>query len=154
MFSPLKQQNGFSFVETMVAALITGIAMLGFAYMFANARSIANELGTKRMALAQGVKKMESLKKAGYAGAGLAVTLPGAGNAVTYPGTPEALTIDKRAATRIWTVIGVDDIFDGAGPGDADGNLIDYKQVTVTVTWSGRTGKAQSVSLATLIAPE
>jgi len=64
--------------------------------------------------------------------------------------TENNLPLDDIVCTRHTTVTHVDDPQDGTGGADAD--TVDYKEITVAVSWS-QGGRTNNLSAETVVAP-
>lgn len=116
-----EQEKGFSLTEVMIAVLLLAIAFTGGISMYFQADRFVGTLAHKRVALDMANALMEEARAIGYLN-----TLPPA--AVKTLIQTEALYIEGlRAERHVW-VLDVDN-----PPGGTYD--VDYKEVTVDVTW-------------------
>ena len=119
------EQAGFSLIEVIVATVISVIAILGLAHSFGIGRALINRFAADRNALAAAQSRMELLSRFPLSAAELSIGTHTGADIELYPGLKVPET---------WTVSAVDDPADGLG--GADTNPVDYKRVTVALSWT------------------
>jgi prepilin-type N-terminal cleavage/methylation domain-containing protein len=120
----LPGQSGFSLIEVIVATVIAVIAILGLAHSFGIGRALINRFEAERGALAVVQGRMEMLTKLPSSSPELSMgdhTGP-----VPMEIAPGVLVAEK------WSVEPVNDPADGIG---GDPNPVDYRRVTVSMSW-------------------
>ena len=127
-----RNQDGSSVVEVMVAIVVFMVIMLGGLNYFTIPQATMAREKMRRSAVTQAQLRMESLLKLEYT----AITADS--NETATP-----VTLAKITGSRNTTITTVDDAADGLGGSDADADTVDYKNITVDVTWSD--GNNQSV---------
>jgi type IV pilus modification protein PilV len=165
---PLASERGFTLVEVLVAILLLSVGVLGIAKMAAQASLVTGDTKAREGATNLAREVVENVISLPYA----SVTP----DAIT--GTLQAKpALAPAAGYTSWTVLRrsiayslsvtecyVDDPSDGKGAHDAtfcsgstagvaDSRPIDFKRVSVTVTWT-RKGITRSVTQTTLLAPK
>ena len=120
----------------MIAIVIFMIIMIGGHAYFSRSQMIIAYDRTKRLAVAAAAERMEYIRQLGYA----AISSSLDETAVT-------ISLGSRSGTRTTTITNIDDAGDGLGGSDADGNSVDYKQITVEIAW--QSSSAQTYSLST-----
>ena len=127
----LGDESGTTFVEVMVAIVISAIIMVGGLQFFYGGKLFLNHGKDRRIALAIAEQRMETVLRYPYDQ--LADSLAEAG------------TVIGGKWTRSTTVTDVDDDTDGLGAGDSDGNINDYLEIAVTVDWGESSNKSISI---------
>jgi len=145
----IRLETGVSLIEVIVSSVIVAFMAITLAYLFTSERGNIENLGYRRMALKLAGEKIERLKEAGYDSTDPETDM--ATGEHHDPLNPISMD-DNVAANRSWIVEGVDDDADGTGDSDADNNEVDYKMVTVKVSWTFG-GSDQSIQVPTYIAP-
>ena len=92
----------------------------------------------KRLAVSEAKQRIETLLALGFTGV-----------KTDSNETSTAVTVASLAGYRSTTITYVDDAADGTGGSDADSDTVDYKSITVKITWND--GTADSVSLDTKV---
>jgi len=118
-------QSGFSLIEVIVATIISVIAILGLAHSFGIGRGLINRFAADRNALAAVEARVETLSRLPLSSPDLTLGAHTGSAIELYPG----LHVQET-----WTVTAVDDPADGVG--GADQNPVDYKSVTVALSWN------------------
>ena len=121
-----KHETGSSIIEVMVATVVFLIIMIGGLQYFVLPQSITVRQKIKRLAVVTAAERMETLLALDYT----AVTADS--NETNTP-----VTIGNISGYRNTTITQVDDSADGLGGSDADGETVDYKTVTVNISWHG-----------------
>jgi len=123
----MRFRKGFTLIEVMLSILILAIVMIGGAAFFLYGSSQIRMSKHSRLALELAGEKIEELRAVGFSG--------------LADETENGLPLGNFTAVRQTKVVGIDE--------DKDG-IVDYKKVTVTVSWNeGSTPEA--VVLVTLI---
>ncbi len=130
-----KDETGTSLVEVMVATVVFMIIMVGGLTYFTLPQSTAVREKIKRLAFAAAHQRMEALLALDY----IAITADS--NEVAIP-----VTLATKAASRNTTVTVVDDATDGLGGSDADSETVDYKSITIEITWNDGNNKSASIT--------
>lgn len=123
-------------VEVMVAILVFLIIMVGGLNYFVLPQTVIVRQEVKRLALSNALQKMESLA---------ALSFAQLNSSLNESGT--SLTLGSVSASRQTTITEVDDPADGQGVFDGDGDLVDYKNVVVEISWND--GNSQVITLST-----
>lgn len=132
------KETGASLAEAMVAAFVLAVVMVaGSGYFFLPRQTIASQ-STKRLAVAEAGNRMEFL-----------LSLPYSSLSVDSSEVATSVALGNVSALRSTTVTLVDDAADGLGNNDADGQVVDYKKISVSVAW-GSAGN-RSVTLETVV---
>jgi prepilin-type N-terminal cleavage/methylation domain-containing protein len=134
-------QQGFSFIETLLAVAVIGLGLLAITSLFPTGYSNITYGGRTTSALALAQQKLEQLKAAAESeGFGGINTNPG-----RCPGTPETVA-DAVVPTVVYTRTCV--LNNGVGVGSL---AQDLKRVRVRVTWEwGAENRPGSVELEQL----
>lgn len=132
----IHDESGTTLVEVLIAIVIMTILLVGGLQFVTVGREAVTVERYHRLALLIAESRLEDARQ--YAYSSLATSL-------AETNTP--VTLGNIAGTRTTVVEHIDDDFDGTGGGDADGNTVDYKKITVTVNWASR----HSVSLETYV---
>ena len=122
----------------MIAVVVFIIIMIGGLNYFTLPQATVAREKIKRLAFAAAQQRMETLLALDYT----AITADS--NETATP-----VTLATRTASRNTTVTEVDDAADGLGGSDADADLVDYKSITVNITWND--GNNQSASITTKV---
>ena len=122
-------------METMVAIAVFMIIMIGGLNYFTLPQAIVGREKLKRLAFAQAHQRMEALLELDYT----AITADS--NETATP-----VTLATRTGLRNTAVTEVDDPADGLGGGDADADSLDYKSITVDITWNDGNNKSASIT--------
>ncbi len=130
-----KDETGTSLVEVMVAIVVFMIIMVGGLTYFTLPQSTAVREKIKRLAFAAAHQRMETLLALDYT----AITADS--NEASIP-----VTLATKAASRNTTVTEVDDAADGLGGSDADSETVDYKSITIEITWNDGNNKSASIT--------
>jgi prepilin-type N-terminal cleavage/methylation domain-containing protein len=162
----LTQERGFTIVEMMVAASVLLIGALGTLAMLdtANKRSrSANDRQNATAVTRQVVEAAKSVPFRDIAPGSIVTTLRQDTSIAGVSASPWKIERDNTAYTVQVDVCWLDERADGLGSraagnfcpgsgtgGTADGNSIDHKRVTVTVSWDTDAGKG-SVRQSTLV---
>lgn len=136
--SKFRDQDGTTTVEVMSAILIFMIIMVGGLNYFFLPQAIIARQKMKRLAISAARQKMESL---------LALNYNQLTSALNESGT--VVSLGTVSGSRKTTITELDDPADGLSGNDADGNLVDYKIITVEISWSD--GNNQTVSLTSRV---
>lgn len=120
-----QNQNGMTVVEVMSAILIFAIIMVGGLNYFFLPQAIIARQKMKRLAIVDARQKMESIAALNYD----QVT-----SALNESGVP--VTLGTITGTRNTTITEIDDPADGLDTNDADGVVVDYKNITVQISWN------------------
>ena len=115
------EQAGFSLVEVIVATVISVIAILGLAHSFGIGRGLINRFAADRNALAAEEARVETLSRLPLSSPDLTLGAHTGSAIELYPG----LHVQET-----WTVTAVDD------PANGVGDPVDYKRVTVALSWN------------------
>ena len=143
---------GFSVVECLMATLILMVAVVGIFPMVV-VTTKGNTFDRDRINAANAArKKIEELQAMPYDAVGVGVsttTTPYLGFFESDPVVAKGYTAGADVyfsdtvelspnvrGTRTVAVEAVDDTLDGVGNADTDGQLVDYKKITATLTWS------------------
>lgn len=162
----LRSERGFTIIEIMVAAMILVVGVLGLLAMMdgATAQTSRNKIREGATNLAREVvEDVDSLPYSAIDPTTLAQTLQSKPGLAT---TGSGWTVSRRGIqyTLSTSVCNIDDPRDGTGAHDAtfcsggaaagstDQQPIDYKRVTVTITWSSAIG-SEHVQQTTLMFP-
>jgi len=124
-------ESGTTLVELMVAIVITTIIMIGGLQFFYGGKLFLNHGKDRRIALAIVEQRMETVLRYPY-------------NQMADSLSEVSTVIDGKW-TRSTTFSGVDDVTDGLGAGDSDGNTDDYREIAVTVDWGESSNKSISI---------
>lgn len=141
----MKQQRGFTFIETLVGIAILVIVIVGLYGVFQFGLKVIGQSKARITATALANQKIEMAKNLPYSQVGTTGGIP--------PGNiPETEIIRRNNIDYlVKTTIGyLDDPFDGLAPNDSLPN--DYKRAKVKISWSGFLGG--EVILITDIAPQ
>ncbi len=130
-----KDETGTSLVEVMVAIVVFMIIMVGGLTYFTLPQSTVVRDKIKRLAFAAAHQRMETLLALDYT----AITADS--NEASIP-----VTLATKAASRNTTVTEVDDAADGLGGSDADSETVDYKSITIEITWNDGNNKSASIT--------
>jgi type II secretory pathway pseudopilin PulG len=117
----LKCARGLSLIETLMAVVILGAALISISYFFSQGRANIEAFGRTRSGLALAQEKMESLKDLEYAHADL--TQNTHSDRVDASGQPAA----DGVFFRRWIITPV------ADPANGVGEAMDYKLVDLRV---------------------
>ena len=128
-------QKGTSIIEVMIAVTVFIIIMIGGLNYFTLPQSTVAREKIKRLAFAAAHQRMETLLALDYT----AITADS--NEASTP-----LTLATKAASRNTTVTEVDDAADGLGGSDADSETVDYKSITIEITWNDGNNKSASIT--------
>ncbi|MBA2124528.1 hypothetical protein B9J78_06330 [bacterium Unc6] len=121
-------KKAFTLIEVMLSILILAIVIIGGAFFFIHGPSQIRVSKRERLALELAEEKIEVSRVRGFSG--------------LVNESESGLALGRGfTATRLTVVAGIDE--------DRDG-IIDYKNVTVTVSWMER-GTPREVNLTTLI---
>lgn len=131
--SPQASVRGFAMLDTLMAAALLGVVMIGTMQFFSFGQSQISSLARERAAYDLARSRIEEMIADGYA------------NSVSK--TETGLKVEGQPATRTTTVTFVDDPADSSGGQDANGTQ-DYKSVMVDVTYGTHT-----VTLRTILTP-
>ncbi|MCG8608687.1 hypothetical protein MJD09_27330 [bacterium] len=134
----LNDERGTSVVEVMVAIVVFMVIMIGGLNYFTVPQATMAREKMRRLAVAEAQQRMETLVRLAYA----AVTTDS-----NETDTPVLLA--DITGLRTTTVAEIDDAGDGLGGSDSDGNTVDYKNITVVITWND--GNSQTVSFTTTV---
>jgi prepilin-type N-terminal cleavage/methylation domain-containing protein len=118
-------QDGFSLIEVIVATVISVIAIVGLAHSFGIGRALINRFEAERGALAVVQGRLEMLSK-----------LPSSSPELTVGDHTGPLPIEIAPGLSVeekWKVDPVNDPADGVG---SDPNPVDYRRVTVSMSWT------------------
>ncbi len=132
----LQNQDGTTIVEAMSAILIFIVIMVGGLHYFFLPQAIFARQKIKRLAIVDARQKMESVATLGY---------NQVSSALNESGVP--VVLGTITGSRTTTITEVDDPADGVGANDADGVLVDYKKITVQISWND--GNNQQISFST-----
>jgi hypothetical protein len=122
----------------MVAIVVFMVIMLGgLNYFTIPHASLAREK-MRRIATAAAEQRMETLMLLDY------TDISADSNETNTP-----VVLEGRTGYRSTTVASVDDALDGTGGSDADGDTVDYKTISIDVSWSD--GNSQNVTLTTKV---
>ncbi len=120
----------------MFAIVIFMSIMIGGLQYFTLPQQTVARQKMKRLAVVEAQRRMEDLIALGFTGV------------VTDSNeTNTSVALAALTGTRNTTVALTDDAADGLAGADADGDTLDYKTITVSVSWND--GTAQNVSLTT-----
>ncbi len=128
-------QKGTSIVEVMIAVFVFMIIMVGGLNYFTLPQATVAREKIKRLAFAAAHQRMETLLELDY----IAITADS--NETATP-----VTLATRTASRNTTVTEVDDAADGLGGSDADSETVDYKSITIEITWNDGNNKSASIT--------
>lgn len=122
----------------MIAIVIFMIIMIGGQTYFVRSQSLIAYDNVKRHAVADAVRKMESLVNLDY-------------SSITSSLNETSVTVNlgTRNGTRTTTITNIDDTADGEGGADSDGNTVDYKMIEIEVSWT--TNREQSIEISTYV---
>jgi len=162
----LRQEHGFTIVEMMVAASVLLIGALGTLAMLDTANKRARSANDRQNATAVARQVVEAAKSVPFrdiAPASMVTTLRQDDAIAGVSANPWQIERDNTAYTVQVEVCWLDERADGLGSraagnfcpgsgagGTADGNSIDHKRVTITVSWDTDAGKG-SVRQSTLV---
>jgi len=151
---PLDSEKGLTLVEVLVAAVILGIAVISFSYMFGTAGADVIKLGNQRVCLHVARQEMEGLLELPYDAAALTVGR----HYRRFKGPPADNGLDLEGHLFVqWQITSVDDPY-GTGQ--------DYKTIVLELYddlldedpgWQGTDPAVQPVervvTLTTIMAP-
>lgn len=132
----LLNQDGSSVVEVMVAIVVFMVIMLGGLNYFTLPQVHSARQKMKRLAVSAAKERLETILALGFTGV-----------KTDSNETNTSVTLAGITGNRNTTITYVDDSADGTGGSDADSDTVDYKGITVNITWNN--GTSQSVSLTT-----
>jgi Tfp pilus assembly protein PilX len=132
----IHDESGVTLAETAVAILIMTILFIGGMQFVSVGRERLAAEKYHRIALTQAESRLEAARL--YSWETLADSLAESNSSVT---------LNNISATRTTVVTDIDDDYDGTGAADLDSNTVDYKHITVTITWASN----QSLSLETYL---
>jgi type II secretory pathway pseudopilin PulG len=160
--------RGFALAETLVAAFLVGIVLVGVFPMI-SATTRGNSFDRNRINAANAARrKLEALRAVPFDNVGVgtsSTTPPYLGFFESNPAHAAFTSGEDQyyqdtfnlgngiVATRAAIIQAVDDPIDGVGGADTDGRTLDYKQVIVNVDWTER-GKSRRVSQTTILSGE
>ncbi|MCH8875174.1 hypothetical protein IH824_20840 [candidate division KSB1 bacterium] len=120
-----RNQPGASIVEVTIAMVVFIIIMVaGVNYYFLPQATIGRQK-TKRLVVSAARDKMEKLIALQYAG-----VTPDSNE------TNTPVTVGNTTINRTTTITEVDDAADGLSGADADSDTVDYKLITVAMSWN------------------
>lgn len=128
-------ETGTTLIEVMITILIATIVMLGGLNFFYGGEYFINRVKNKRIALTIVENRIELAHKFSYSV--LADSLNENNTQVS---------IGDISGLRTTTVNGIDDETDGLGENDSDSNTNDYKKITVSLQWTGKSTQAITLS--------
>ncbi|MEA3499637.1 MAG: hypothetical protein U9R41_01255 [Candidatus Marinimicrobia bacterium] len=128
-------ETGTTLIEVMITILIATIVMLGGLNFFYGGEYFINRVKNKRIALTIVENRIELANKFSYSV--LADSLNENNTQVS---------IGDISGLRTTTVNGIDDETDGLGENDSDSNTNDYKKITVSLQWTGKSTQAITLS--------
>jgi len=132
-----QRETGASIVEVTIAMVVFIIIMVaGVNYYFLPQATIGRQK-TKRLVVTAARDRMEKLIALQYAG-----VTPDSNE------TNTPVTVGNTTINRTTTITEVDDAADGLGGADADSDTVDYKLITVAISWND---SAQSLSFSTIV---
>lgn len=137
VWSLLPDQDGMTLVEVIMAILIFTIVMVGGLNYYTLPQAVIHRAKVKRLAVAAAHQRMETLMAMSYAS--LTTDLNGSAT----------IDLGGTSVTRSTTVTEVDDDADGTGLNDNDANTVDYKMVTIEISWDD--GNARKITLRTKV---
>jgi len=133
-----KDETGSSIVEVTIAMVVFIIIMVGgLNYYFLPQATIARQK-TKRLVVTAAGDRMEKLVALQYAG-----VTPDSNE------TNTPVTVGNITGNRTTTITEVDDAADGLSGADADSDTVDYKLITVAMSWND--GTAKSITFSTIV---
>jgi len=122
----------------MIAIIIAAIVMMGGLNYFYSGEYFMNRMKNKRIALTIVENRIELANKFSYSVL-----------ADSLNETNTQVSMGDISGLRTTTVNSIDDETDGLGGNDSDGNTDDYKKITVSLQWTGKS--TQTVSLCSYI---
>ena len=131
-------ETGTTLTEAMIAMLIATIVMLGGLNFFYGGEYFINRIKNKRTALVIVENRME-----------LAHNFPYSVLADSLNENNTQVSMGDILGLRTTTVNSIDDEIDGLGASDSDGNTDDYKKITVSFQWTGKS--TQTITLSSYI---
>ena len=134
----LNGQDGVTVVEVMFATLIFMIIMISGLQYFTIPQQINVREKMKRLAMAEAQQTIERVLTWDY------IDIVPDSNETSTP-----VTIGNISGTRTLTIATVDDTADGTGGSDADSDTVDYKSITVDVSWND--GSNQTIQFNTRV---
>ena len=134
----LLNQNGSSVVEVMVAIVVFMVIMIGGTSYFTVPQAVGARQKMKRLAVSEAKQRLET-----FLGLGFHAVVTDSNE------TGTSVTLAGLTGSRDTTITYVDDAGDGTGGSDADSDIVDYKTITVSISWND--GNSRSISLSTKI---
>ncbi len=137
-FRLIRNQIGTSLTEVMIAVVVFLIIMVGGLNYFLLPQSTIARQKIKRVAISAAQRRMESLLALSFSD-------------VTTDSneTDTAVLLGSITALRSTTVTLVDDAADGLSGADSDADTVDFKSITVDLSWNS--GGNREVSYTTII---
>ena len=133
-----KDETGSSIIEVMIATVVFIIIMVGGLNYYLQPLIIIVREKVRRLAVSAGQQRMETLRALAF-------------SAVTTDSneTDTAITLGATSGLRSTTVTSVDDAADGLAGADAEADIVDYKTILVTVSWTS--GTQQQLAFSTIV---
>lgn len=130
---------GASMVEVTVAgAILITILVFGSEFFFLSQKIVIYEK-FRRLAVVEARQRLEEVK-----------SLPYESISEDLNETDHPVSLSTRSGKRSTTILLVDDAADGLGADDIDMNIVDYKTITVSITYMA--GREKTIVLTTTIA--
>ena len=131
-------ESGTTIIEAMIAMLIAAIVMLGGLNFFYGGEYFINRTKNRRIALVIVENRME-----------LSHNFPYSVLADSFNENNTQVSMGDILGLRTTTVNSIDDGIDGLGGSDSDGDTDDYKKITVSFQWTGKS--TQTITLSSYI---
>ena len=131
-------ESGTTIIEAMIAMLIAAIVMLGGLNFFYGGEYFINRTKNRRIALVIVENRME-----------LSHNFPYSVLADSLNENNTQVSMGDILGLRTTTVNSIDDGIDGLGGSDSDGDTDDYKKITVSFQWTGKS--TQTITLSSYI---
>ena len=131
-------ESGTTIIEAMIAMLIATIVMLGGLNFFYGGEYFINRTKNRRIALVIVENRME-----------LSHNFPYSVLADSLNENNTQVSMGDILGLRTTTVNSIDDGIDGLGASDWDSNTDDYKKITVSFQWTGKS--TQTITLSSYI---
>ncbi|OIO02676.1 hypothetical protein AUJ67_02100 [Candidatus Desantisbacteria bacterium CG1_02_49_89] len=144
----MRNERGFTLIEVVISAVIFLIAIAGVLYLFPRGmRSIARTK-EQTQAVNLGQEKIEEIRGVAYSS--ITAGIPSSAPPYKNSALSDTAAGWDLAVSRTVTVQAVDDARDGTGGADSDGDMDDYKKISVTLKWASK-GETHEIQLSTIL---